>query len=88
MTFTEERIFEIRRVDSHSGIKVLYTPFPITREFIPQELNVYSLIKKINGGFFVGEIAAETNLVDLVVPLYPQRSLHSVKTLILSIHII
>jgi hypothetical protein len=64
MTFTEERIFEIRRVDSHSGIKVLYTPFPITREFIPRELNVYSLIKKINGGFFVGEITAETNLVD------------------------
>ena len=62
MTFTEERIFEIRRVDSHSGIKVLYTPFPITREFIPQELNVYSLIKKINGGFFVGEITA--NLAD------------------------
>jgi hypothetical protein len=62
--FLEERIFEIRRVDSHSGIKVLYTPFPITREFIPQELNVYSLIKKINGGFFVGEITAETNLAD------------------------
>ena len=64
MTFTEERIFEIRRVDSHSGVKVLYTPFPMTREFIPQELNVYSLLKKINGGFFVGEITAETNLAD------------------------
>lgn len=64
MTFTEERIFEIRRVDSHSGIKVLYTPFPITREFIPRELNVYSLIKKINGGFFVGEITGETTLAD------------------------
>lgn len=64
MTFTEERIFDIRKVKSHADIKVLYTPFPITREFIPQELNVYSLIKKINGRFLVGEITGETTLAD------------------------
>lgn len=62
--FLEERIFEIRKVESHEGVTVLYTPFPMTREFIPQELNVYSLIKKINGGFFVGEIPAETDPAD------------------------
>ncbi len=58
--FTEARIFDVRTVESHEGVKVLYTPFPITREFIPQELNVYSLLKKINGGFFVGEISSAT----------------------------
>lgn len=57
--FTEERIFEIRKVKSHAGVNVLYTPFPMTREFIPQELNVYSLLKKMNGKFLVADLPAD-----------------------------
>ena len=62
--FTEERIFDIRTIKSHGGVKVIYTPFPITRDLIPQELNVYSLLKKINGGFIIGEITPETIIAD------------------------
>lgn len=62
--FKDERIFELRKVESHAGVNVLYTPFPMTREYIPSELNVYSLLKKINGGFFVGPLPAEAELTD------------------------